>query len=207
MPKSSVDPLVSRNIREILKQRGRSAYTIAKALGHSPNRLYRVGNGESGVLMPTLRELAAPLSRLMDDYRVLLFLTNNRTEQGCGNYRLEILYHPCPRRASAYLYIGFSRTRYYPQADEGRYAMIPEFTVRLDQGQPRWEKLSQAEPHPVSRDFLEMEGAEPTCCAVVGNVQDGLELGWARSCTALVDRGRTSPIGGRTFLLPHTRVG
>ena len=34
--------------------------------------------------MPTLRELAreleAPLSRLMDYYRVRLFLTNNRTE-------------------------------------------------------------------------------------------------------------------------------
>ena len=40
-------------------------------------------------------------------------MINNRTKSGCGNYRLEILYHPCPGHASAHLYIGFSRTRYY----------------------------------------------------------------------------------------------
>lgn len=71
MPQSSVDPLVARNIRETLKASGRSAYAVATSLGHAPNWLYRVINGESGILIPTLREVAEELGvsagSLLDD--------------------------------------------------------------------------------------------------------------------------------------------
>ena len=62
MPQSSVDPVVAQNLRETLKASGRSAYAVATALGHAPNWLYRVINGESGILIPTLREVAEELS-------------------------------------------------------------------------------------------------------------------------------------------------
>ena len=61
MPQSSVDPVVARNLRETLGASGRSAYAVATALGHAPNWLYRVINGESGILIPTLREVAEEL--------------------------------------------------------------------------------------------------------------------------------------------------
>lgn len=61
MPQSSVDPVVAQNLRETLKSSGRSAYAVATALGHAPNWLYRVINGESGILIPTLREVAEEL--------------------------------------------------------------------------------------------------------------------------------------------------
>ena len=61
MPQSSVDPVVAQNLRETLKASGRSAYAVAMSLGHAPNWLYRVINGESGILIPTLREVAEEL--------------------------------------------------------------------------------------------------------------------------------------------------
>ena len=61
MPQSSVDPVVAANLREYLKASGKSAYAVATALGHAPNWLYRVINGESGILLPTLREVAEEL--------------------------------------------------------------------------------------------------------------------------------------------------
>ena len=58
---SSVDPVVAANLRRVLERRGRTAYSVAVALGHSPNWLYRVINGKAGILIPTLRAVAAEL--------------------------------------------------------------------------------------------------------------------------------------------------
>ena len=58
---SSVDPVVAANLRRALQQRGRTAYSVATALGRAPNWLYRVINGNAGILIPTLREVAAEL--------------------------------------------------------------------------------------------------------------------------------------------------
>ena len=58
MPESSVDPFVAQNLKESLRHNGKSAYAVAIALGRAPNWLYRVMNGKSGILIPTLREVA-----------------------------------------------------------------------------------------------------------------------------------------------------
>ena len=61
MPQSSMDPIVAANLRECLKASGKSAYAVATSLGHAPNWLYRVVNGQAGILLPTLREVAEEL--------------------------------------------------------------------------------------------------------------------------------------------------
>ncbi len=61
MPQSSVDLVVAKNLKQCLEASGKSAYAVAMALGHSPNWLYRVINGQSGILLPTLREVAEEL--------------------------------------------------------------------------------------------------------------------------------------------------
>ena len=70
MPKSSIDPIVARNLRAALELRGRSAYSVANALGHQANWLYMVLKGKKGILIPSLREIArelnVPLSFLVD---------------------------------------------------------------------------------------------------------------------------------------------
>ena len=71
MPKSSIDPIVARNLRTALKRRRRSAYSVATALGHPSNWLYQILNGKSGLLIPSLREIAEELGvsmgSLVDD--------------------------------------------------------------------------------------------------------------------------------------------
>lgn len=61
MPESSVDPQLAGNIRRALKDSGRSAYAVSKATGHAPNWLHRVITGKTGLLIPTLRQLAQEL--------------------------------------------------------------------------------------------------------------------------------------------------
>ena len=71
MPKSSIDPIVVRNLKNALKQKGRSAYSVAAALGYPNNWLYQILNGKSGLLIPSLREIAGELGvsmgSLVDD--------------------------------------------------------------------------------------------------------------------------------------------
>ena len=62
MPKrSSVDPVVVENLKAALQKKGRSAYSLATALGYAPNWFYNVINKERGILLPTLREVAQEL--------------------------------------------------------------------------------------------------------------------------------------------------
>ena len=61
MPKSSFDSIVVRNLKEALTQKRRSAYSVAAALGHPNNWLYQILNGKSGLLIPSLREIAEEL--------------------------------------------------------------------------------------------------------------------------------------------------
>jgi phage repressor protein C with HTH and peptisase S24 domain len=61
MPQSSIDLVLAQNLQAALNVSGKTAYAVAKSLGHAPNWLYRVINGEAGILLPTLREVAAEL--------------------------------------------------------------------------------------------------------------------------------------------------
>ena len=68
MSKSSIkrkrrsgDPLVARNLRTALERRGRTAYSVANALGHPSNWLYQVVHEKSGLLIPSLRKIAEEL--------------------------------------------------------------------------------------------------------------------------------------------------
>ena len=61
MPRSSLDPVVIENLNAALQESGRTAYSVATALGRPPNWLYQVINGKDGILLPTLREVAAEL--------------------------------------------------------------------------------------------------------------------------------------------------
>ena len=61
MPRSSLDPIVAANLRRVLAERGRTAYSVAVALGRAPNWLYQVINEDYGIVLPTLRMVAAEL--------------------------------------------------------------------------------------------------------------------------------------------------
>ena len=61
MPGSSIDAVVAGNLKAAIERSGRTPYGVAVALGRSPNWLYRVISGDSGILLPALREVAMEL--------------------------------------------------------------------------------------------------------------------------------------------------
>ena len=62
MPQSSaIDPELAKNLKSVLEKQGRTAYSVATALGVSPNWLYRVLNMNRGIMLPKIREVAAEL--------------------------------------------------------------------------------------------------------------------------------------------------
>ena len=67
---SSIDPIVARNLKTALSKNGRSAYSLATALGYAPNWFYNIINGKSGITLPVLRavanELGMSLGELVD---------------------------------------------------------------------------------------------------------------------------------------------
>ena len=80
-PKTSIDPIVARNLRIALERRGRSAYSVANALGHPSNWLYQVLGEKSGLLIPSLRkvaeELGVSIGSLVDTENIQVMDTEN----------------------------------------------------------------------------------------------------------------------------------
>ena len=62
MPHSaSIDQVVVNSLKNVLQRKKRSAYSVAKALGYSSNWLYGVVNGNKGIMLPSLRQVANEL--------------------------------------------------------------------------------------------------------------------------------------------------
>ena len=58
---ASIDPVLAENLRAVMREKGRTAYSVAQALGVSPNWLYRIINMDRGIQIPTLRKVAEEL--------------------------------------------------------------------------------------------------------------------------------------------------
>ena len=88
MPKSSVDPIIAENLRSALAEKGRTAYSVATALGFAPNSLYQVLNGKNGILLPRLRavaeELGVTLGSLVDEKNAGTMPEGRRDSEGAG---------------------------------------------------------------------------------------------------------------------------
>ena len=58
---ASIDPVLAENLRAVMRKKGRTAYSVAQAIGVSPNWLYRIINMDRGIQIPTLRKVAEEL--------------------------------------------------------------------------------------------------------------------------------------------------
>ena len=62
MPQTaSIDPVVAENLKAVMREKGRTAYSVAQAIGVSSNWLYRIINMDRGIQIPTLRKVAEEL--------------------------------------------------------------------------------------------------------------------------------------------------
>ena len=195
MPQSSVDPVVSSNLRSALKQAGRSPREVATALGHAPNWLYRVMRGDAGLLLPALRrlaeELGVPLGSLVED----------RSESpGAGTLQFGA---DSPTTITAGDGVGGPVP--WPSNETTGFVRIPEFGTPPMPDLPRLEReiigWQQIEQH-----RLEALGADPADCEMVRVRSTVTNLIPQDGCLVLVNRGLREPMDGRVYLL-YTREG
>ena len=190
MPQSSVDPVVSTNLRLALKTTGRSPREVANKLGHAPNWLYRVLRGDSGLLLPTLRglaeELGVPLGSLVEDRREL---TGTGTlEFGAAS--------PTTMIAE----IDLSNPAPWPSSETMGFVRIREFGTPPIPGVPRsgsevvgWQLVEQP--------LLDALGADPAECEMVRVRSTVTNLIPQDGCLVLVNRGQRDPMDGRVYLV------
>ena len=174
MPKSSVDPIVSENLKDALRRSGRTAYSVATALGYAPNGLYQVLTGKNGILLPTLREVAQELGvsvgELVDPPG-----SATRRDAGRDGEQQDGHWRDIPIREVA------------PAAGVGAEVFGEKVVGYL----------------PFRRDWLDARSIDPDGADVVSVSGDSMEPTLPDGCSILVDRsqGRKRRRVGRIFVM------
>ena len=180
MHQSSVDEIVAENIRRALEQSGRSAYSVATALNHAPNWLYRVLNGKAGILLPTLREVAAELGvsvgSLVDpppETRRVPYIADEALPQ------LAVSAEPTETRGARCVGVWDAETAVGDGSSFDRAAAVGCLAFR--------------------RRWLERHGLDPAQCAVISVRGESMEPTLPEGCSILIDRAQLRRRVGRIF--------
>ncbi len=179
MPRSSADPVVAENIRAVLDARGRSAYSVATAIGRAPNWLYRVVNGKVGILLPTLREVAAELG----------VSVGSLVDPPHANGQAPEVVDQLAAAESA-----------PPYSPESRHIEVVELAAAAGSGAEVYDETV------VSRlafraGWLAAHGIDAAQCNVIRVAGDSMEPTLPDGCSILVDRSRREPREDEIFVL------
>ena len=182
MPQSSVDPTVAANLKAVLEEKGRTAYSVATAINHAPNWLYRVMNEKAGILIPTLREVAeelgVPLSTLVDP----------PSETAAGATPVDPI-------------IAESAALYGHQTeDEPQGIPVIEIAAAAGGGASVFDET------PVGtlwfrQDWLRRQGIRAEHCAIINVRGKSMEPALPDGCSVLVDRSRRGLRASRIYVM------
>ena len=173
MPQTaSIDPVVAGNIKAVMRKKGRTAYSVAQAMGVSPNWLYRIVNMDRGILLPTLREVAGELGVSMGELvdppgRATWRDAVRDGEQQDGQWR------DIPIREVA------------PAAGVGAEVFGEEVVGYL----------------PFRRDWLDARSIDPGNADIVSVGGESMAPTLPNGCSILVDRKRREPHEGRIYVM------
>ena len=171
--------MVAENLKRALKDADRSAYSVAIAVGRAPNWLYRVLNGKSGILLPTLREVAGELG----------VSPGSLVDSPSTN---QLVIHPFEQpKAGASVAADFELVRRYGSD-----------SVRLAAGA---ESVVDREPFPgevmFRKDWLRVRHLEAANLALLDAIGDSMAPAIRDGDSVLVDESRIEPIHGRVFAM------
>ena len=185
MPHSaSIDPIVIENLKDVLRSKKRSAYSVAKALGYSSNWFYGVVNGKKGILLPTLREVATELGVLVGE------LVDPPGENDVASGR-----NKCQGA------IAETRAPYDNYKPRGRRPVeILEVASAAGVGAEVYDET------PVGvlwfrEDWLRSHSIDPAQSNIITIQGASMEPTLHDECSILVDRKRTEPHEGRIYVI------
>ena len=172
-----MDPLVAENIRRALQMTGRSAYSVAVAMGHAPNWLYQVLSGKAGLLVPTLRALAEelhlPAGALIDPPDEAAHLSNGKAhyaEDHDAIPHLAVLSEPADTPDTRCL------TVWDVESAAGGGALF--------------DQEAAVGCIPFRRAWLDRHAIDATLAAIIGVRGESMEPTLPHGSAILVDRGR-----------------
>ena len=184
MPQSSIDPIVAENLRALLKKKGRSAYSVATAVDHAPNWLYRVIKEEAGILLPTLREVAGELGVSVGD--LVDPPSGNAPANGQG-------------ACSTAEVLAKTRAPYDASSDRSPVEIL-EFASAAGIGAEVYDET------PVGllwfrNDWLRDHSIDPKQANIIGVRGPSMEPTLPDGCSILVDRKRREPHDDRIYVM------
>ena len=185
MPQTaSIDPVVAENLKSVMREKGRSAYSIARAIGVSPNWLYRIVNMDRGILLPTLREVAQELGVSIGQ------LVEPQTETGIRADRRAGISAPVIAQARAA----------YDTASDTRPVEILEVAGAAGSGAEVYDET------PVGllwfrNDWLRRRSIDPEQSHIISIRGESMEPILPDGSSVLVDRQRREPQEGRIYVL------
>lgn len=180
MHQSSVDEIVAENIRRALAKSGRSAYSVATALNHAPNWLYRVLNGKAGILIPTLREVAAELGVSVGS------LVDPPPEARRAPYIAD--------EALPHLAVSAEPT----ETRGARCVLVWDAENAVGEGS-LFDREAAVGCLSFRRRWLERHGLDPARCAVISVRGESMEPTLPEGCSILIDRAQLRRRAGRIF--------
>ena len=215
MPQSSaIDPELAKNLKSALKKQGRTAYSVATALGVSPNWLYRVVNMDRGIMLPKLRELAAELGVSVGE---LVDPPSNGSSSVAPPM-------PVDDRVEE-LEAALQRVRAQAQRSEAELERLRAQQSDIATGGLTDETDPEAKPIPVHRlqtaagsgafvldetvktyayfrsEWLFRKGLAADRCNIIGVAGKSMEPTLPDGCVILVDRNRTKRYRGHIFVV------
>lgn len=182
MPQTaSIDPVVAHNLKAIMLKRGRSAYSVAKALGVSPNWIYRVLNMDRGIMLPRLREIAdelgVSLGELVDPPSEngveSNFINEDAADDDSKTQNIAAQFHPIQ-----VLEVGSAAGSGAEIYDETPIGVL-------------WFR----------DDWLREHRIDPARCNVIGVSGDSMEPTLPDGCSILVDRSRRELHDKRIYVM------
>ena len=189
MPQTaSIDPVVVDRLKELLRSKQRSAYSVAKALGFSSNWLYGVVNGKKGILLPTLRRVATELGVSVGE------LVDPPAGNGVG-----------PHRSSRQR--GYAVSETGTTNDSGDYDPTDRSPVQLlEIASSAGDGTQVYDKTPVGllwfrNDWLSQHSIDPAQSHIISVQGTSMEPTLQDGCSILVDGKRREPHQGRVYVI------
>ena len=181
MPQTaSIDPVVAGNIKAAMRKKGRTAYSVAQAMGVSPNWLYRIVNMDRGILLPTLREVARELGVSMGE---LVDPHDGAADRNDTSH---------------------AKVETTDASDDGSFARRPVEVLEVASAAGVGAEVFDETPVGLlwfRNDWLDRHAIDPKQCNIISVRGESMEPTLPDGCSILVDRKRGEPHEGRIYVM------
>ena len=201
---ASIDPVLAENLRAVMREKGRTAYSVAQAIGVSPNWLYRIINMDRGIQIPTLRKVAEELEVSIGE--LLETSTPAVARSGSPAVSVNDGGYPVPEKhANIDTLIAAETTppyevNSYEDGPEETIEQLTEVAAAAGIGASTYDETVTAKV-PFRSSWLRRNRINPRHCQIIGVRGTSMEPTLPDGCSIIVDQNRLELRDGRIYVM------